>query len=102
MTFYTAFELTHADEPIGPLAAAGLDAPARQVLRALFDVDGATVEALRERLGAPRETVSRGLKTLKQLGYVEREGASAWLTGQAFGLRRAVRRAGNRVPFRSR
>jgi len=109
MTLYTAFEMTPPLTDLGQAAAAAreaafdlyaLDGPTYGVLVALFEADGATPDALGARVSAPREAVDGLLGTLGRLGYVERDGEAAWLTGEAFGLRRAVRRAGERVPFR--
>ena len=111
MSLYTTFELTSSQRTadIGAAAAAesestfdiaGLDGPTFDLLAALFEADGATPDALGARVHVPREAVDGLLGTLGRLGYVEREGDAAWLTGEAFGLRRAVRRAGTRAPFR--
>ena len=109
MTLYSAFELDPTWLPPNTNAAssdahvvfgaAGLDRSAADVLAALFDADGATPAALSARAHASASTVVGALGTLRRLGYVERDGEAAWLTGAAFGLRRAVRRAGERVPF---
>lgn len=109
MTPYTAFEPTPprgtppaddgAAESQAILDAARLDGDAFALLTALFEADGATPDALGARVRAPREAVDGLLGTLGRLGYVERDGDAAWLTGEAFGLRRAVRRAGDHVPI---
>ena len=113
MTLYSAFELDPARPPIdtsSPETApgahvvfgdAGLDRPAADVLAALFDADGATPTALSVRVRTSPDVVAGALGTLHRLGYVERDGNAEWLTGAAFGLRRSVRRAGERgaVPF---
>lgn len=114
MTLYTAFELTppggmppgESGASLGPereavLDAAGLDGPTFRLLAALFEADGATLDALGARIHARPEAVDGLLRTLGRLGYVERDGEAAWLTREAFGLRQAVRRAGDRVavPF---
>ena len=103
MPLYTAFDLTSPPSPAGgalQARVAGLDAQTADVLSALFEADGSTAEALRMRAHATRAAVDGALGTLEALGYAERDGDAVWLTGAAFGLRRAVRRAGNRVPFR--
>ena len=104
MTLYTAFDLVPAGPPAdsGIFGPAGLDRTEAGLLEALFAADGATTAALRARLDAPHEDVDRALGALGRLGLVEREGDAAWLTGEAFGLRRAVRRAGERVAVRLR
>lgn len=107
MTLYSAFELDPArlsPAPDLPDAAsvvfgvAGLDRSAADVLAALFDADGATPAALGARAHTSAAAVVGALGTLRRLGYVERDGEAAWLTGAAFGIRRAVRRATERVP----
>ena len=104
MTLYTAFDLipAHLSPDSGVFGSAGLGGTEAGLLEALFAADGATTAALEARLDAPREDVDRALGALGRLGLVEREGDAAWLTGEAFGLRRAVRRAGERVAVRLR
>jgi DNA-binding MarR family transcriptional regulator len=97
MTLYTAFDLAPESDPASDLVA--LDASAYRLLAVLFEADGATPDALGARMHAPREAVDGLLGALSRLGYVEREGDAAWLTGEAFGLRRAVRGAGEPIPF---
>ena len=101
MTLYTTYEVT-PDRPPFDGGAAGLGRTEAGLLDALFAADGATTDALGARLDAPRADVDRALGALGRLGLVEREGDAAWLTGVAFGLRRAVRRAGERVAVRLR
>ncbi len=101
MTPYTAFDLPAGRPALpGPLDAAGLAGVEAALLTALFDADGATADALGERAHASRETVDEALGVLSRRGLVERDGDAAWLTGDAFGLRRAVRRAGGRAAIR--
>lgn len=105
MTLYTAFErILSAGCPaaLDRETVPGLDQAATEVLSALFDADGATPEALSARTRTTPSEVDGALGTLGRLGYVEHDGRSAWLTGEAFGLRRSVRRAAARVavPFR--
>ena len=110
MTLYTAFELSSPKDVFSAGSgldsgcvtdAVALDGAAYGLLTALFEADGATPEALGSRVRAPREAVDGLLGTLGRLGYVERDGDAAWLPGEAFGLRRAVQRAGEPVPFHS-
>lgn len=101
MTPYTAFELPLARSPLlGPLDAAGIAGVEAALLTALFDADGASPEALGERTQVPPEAITDALQTLSRRGLIERDGDAAWLTGEAFGLRRAVRRAGGRGAIR--
>jgi len=98
MTPYTAFSLPSGRPTLpGPLDAAGLARYEAALLTALFDADGASPEALVSRSQVSREAVDDALQTLGLRGLVERDGDAAWLTGEAFGLRRAVRRAGGRA-----
>ena len=111
MTPYTAYELTPgrvadgavyrladtlADPAVEAFGRTGLGPAEVRLLRALFDADGATPAALGARLAAAGPDVEVALGTLARCGLVERTEAGAWLTGEAFGLRRAVRRAGER------
>ena len=101
MTPYTAFDLPSGRPALPePLDAAGLGGSEAALLTALFDADGASADALSERARVSREAVDDALGTLGQRGLVERDGDAAWLTGEAFGLRRAVRRAGARGAVR--
>lgn len=101
MTPYSAFSLPSGTPTLpGPLDAAGLAGFEAVLLTALFDADGASPEALSERARVSREAVDDALGALGQRGLVERDGDAAWLTGDAFGLRRAVRRAGSRGAIR--
>ena len=101
MTPYTAFDLPSGRPPLpGPLDAAGIGGVEAALLTALFDADGASPEALGKRTQAPPEAVVEALGALSRRGLVEHDGGVAWLTGEAFGLRRAVRRAGGRGAIR--
>ncbi len=101
MTPYTAFSLPSGSPTLpGPLDAAGLASYEAALLTALFDADGASPESLVSRVQASREAVEDALRTLGRRGLIERDGDAAWLTGEAFGLRRAVRRAGSRGAIR--
>lgn len=101
MTPYTAFSLPSERPTLpGPLDAAGVAGPEAALLTALFDADGASVEALSARTAVSPTAVTDVLVALSRRGLIERDGDAAWLTGEAFGLRRAVRRAGSRSAIR--
>ncbi|HEX8299718.1 MAG TPA: hypothetical protein VF594_11210 [Rubricoccaceae bacterium] len=111
MTPYTAYELTsgRATDFNGglfgltdSLDSAGLGDAESRLLSALFDADGASPAALGARLAAAPPVVEAALGTLARRGLVETTESGAWLTGEAFGLRRAVRRAGERASAPSR
>ncbi len=101
MTPYTAFSLPSGLPALpGPLDAAGLADFEAALLTALFDADGASSESLVSRIQVSHEDIDDALRTLSRRGLVERDGDMAWMTGEAFGLRRAVRRAGSRGAIR--
>ncbi|HEX9952891.1 MAG TPA: helix-turn-helix domain-containing protein [Rubricoccaceae bacterium] len=119
MTPYTAYELTPgrvadvsgavyrladtlADAAAEELEHTGLGLAEARLLRVLFEADGATPAALGARLAAPKPDVEVALGTLARRGLVEQTESGAWLTGEAFGLRRAVRRARERGAVRTR
>ena len=121
MTPYTAYELTPgrvadvsgavyrladtlatSDSAAEEFGSTGLGPAEARLLRVLFEADGATPDALGARLAAPKPDVEVALGTLARRGLVEQTESGAWLTGEAFGLRRAVRRARERGAVRHR
>lgn len=112
MTPYTAYNLTpdlpddggvyRLEEAADLQGLNALGHDEASLLDALFDADGATPDALGARTDTPRAAIDAALGALARRGLVETTESGAWLTGEAFGLRRAVRRAGERRALHTR
>ncbi|GAB5536674.1 MAG: hypothetical protein Rubg2KO_29230 [Rubricoccaceae bacterium] len=78
-------EIRAACEPL--IAASGLTYAELLLLEALWEADGASLDALARRVGAPLGVVCFQLERVIEGGYAELERDTAWLTPEGFALR---------------